>query len=196
MRQSHNHIAITHEFLLSQIEYYPITGIFLRRSNGFVLASVGSCGYIRISVGGKQYTAHRLAWLYVHGEWPKAQLDHIDGDPTNNQISNLREATHSQNRVNASAYSLSKTGIRGVHFHHGTKRFRVQLMRDGRSYHGGYFLRVEAAEAAAHNLAKKLHGEFACTDRRRIPLRKRYPDNGAIRERERSTAGIIGYRRI
>ena len=53
--------------------------------------------YQRITIGGYDYYAHRLAWFYVYGEWPVNELDHIDEDKENNAIDNLREATHAEN---------------------------------------------------------------------------------------------------
>ena len=54
-------------------------------------------GHIRICIMRVKYLAHRLAWLYVTGSWPSQDIDHIDGDPTNNRFANLREVTHQEN---------------------------------------------------------------------------------------------------
>ena len=90
------------------LHYNKRTGVFTwlvdsgaRKIAGKVAGTRGAqhpCIYI--SIKRKKYLAHRLAWFYVHGVWPVAQLDHKDGDPTNNRFSNLREATNAQNQQN------------------------------------------------------------------------------------------------
>lgn len=70
-------------------------------------------GYICIRLDDILYTAHRLAWLYVHGVWPTHQLDHINGDRADNRIANLREATNAQNAQNRKRKD-NKSGFPGV----------------------------------------------------------------------------------
>jgi hypothetical protein len=67
-------------------------------------------GYLRIGIMRKRYLAHRLAWLYVHGEWPPEEIDHINRDRTDNRISNLRLATRRQNSQNNSRRGIAKNG--------------------------------------------------------------------------------------
>src|SRR5258707_393996 len=101
--------AISHGDLRKYLSYDAGTGEFrwLRtdrahcRTVGKIAGCVGNDGYLFITVCRKFYTAHRLAWFYIHGKWPTEQIDHIDGDRLNNAISNLREATNLQNQRNA-----------------------------------------------------------------------------------------------
>lgn len=92
------------ERLLEVLSYDPGTGIFHwrpgTRREGFVAGTIVSEGYISIGIDRRCYKAHRLAWLYFHGIWPSAVVDHIDGDTSNNRIENLRDVTHAQNGLN------------------------------------------------------------------------------------------------
>lgn len=70
--------------------------------------------YLRISLDGKGLRAHRIAWLLHTGEWPKHEIDHIDGNPLNNRIQNLRDVSHDINKQNVRLYSTNSSGIHGV----------------------------------------------------------------------------------
>ena len=97
-----------------------------RNSGVFVWAKVrGACaigapagaishGYIRIGIDGARYMAHRLAWLYVHGEFPPNQIDHINGDRSDNRISNLRSVVRNENSKNQQKNSRNTSGCMGV----------------------------------------------------------------------------------
>lgn len=108
------------EYLKSILDYDPKTGLFFRLSDwrrrclNPVKGSKNK--YALISVNGKPYGAHRLAWLYVHGYLPEKPMciDHIDGNGRNNKIENLRCVSHSENTRNASISRRNKSGIVGV----------------------------------------------------------------------------------
>lgn len=100
--------VLTHEVLLSAIHYEPETGVFTfkRRGGsgigglmfdgrfaGKVAQTKNAQGYIVISLFYRTYKAHRLAWFYVHGEWPKHTIDHINRIKDDNRIANLRDVT-------------------------------------------------------------------------------------------------------
>ena len=91
-------------------------------------------GYRHMEIKGRYYACHRLVWLYVTGNWPNGQIDHINRDRDDNRFSNLREATNGQNRANCR--SASKHGVKGVSFHPWlTERpweGRVQYRRNGK----------------------------------------------------------------
>ena len=79
---------------------------------------VNSQGYITIWIDGKSYLAHRLAWLYVYGRFPdglRPEIDHMDGNPINNSIANLREVSRSENQRNQKMCSDNTSGITGVY---------------------------------------------------------------------------------
>ena len=115
--------------MISQIElktllkYDEDTGVFFwicksptrAKFVGTIAGSVGSKGYINIEIANRTYKAHRLAWLYVHGEHPKQQIDHINHITHDNRLSNLRECSNDENQKNRPMYQTNKTGFTGVH---------------------------------------------------------------------------------
>lgn len=158
---------LTAEMLRSQLNYDPASGVFTRKvasSNrikvGDVCGSDGSHGYKTTWVAGKAYLLHRLAWLYVHGEWPSKYIDHINGDKTDNRIANLREATAEENGQNRHKANSNKviSKLTGVVF---DSRYRrpwksfIWLSRK-RKYLGCYSTE-EAAHAAYMAAKRALH---------------------------------------
>jgi hypothetical protein len=91
---------LTAERLRERLHYDAETGVFTRRVGsghahaGDMAGSVHSTGYVRIGIDGGKYTAHCLAWLYVHGVWPSDQIDHINRNRSDNRIANLRQRRH------------------------------------------------------------------------------------------------------
>jgi hypothetical protein len=116
-------------------------------------------GRIQIWIDGRLYFAHRLAWLYMTGSWPAAEIDHRDTDVSNNRWDNLREATSSQNKCNRSGDGL--VGFKGVSFdpRRGTYYARVKLNKKQRWL--GSFQSAAAAHEEYCAAANDLHGEFA-----------------------------------
>lgn len=125
------------------------------------LSSAHNTGYFCGGILGKVFLAHRVAWAVYYGEWPREEIDHINGDRKDNRISNLREASRLENSRNAARRSDNSSGLKGVGVHKGQWRARMRI--DGKSRHLGYFPTPEAAHAAYCEAAKKYHGEFART---------------------------------
>ena len=121
-------------------------------------------GYRQIKIDGVTYREHRLAWLYVHGEWPAEQIDHIDLDRSNNRIDNLREATHSENMCNSSLYANNKSGFKGVYWNKKLRRWMARIGVSGKLIYIGLFDCPSVAHDAYCEAAKKYHGEFARTE--------------------------------
>lgn len=115
-------------------------------------------GYRRIGFRGRDYAEHRLAWFYVHGEWPADQIDHINLVRTDNRISNLRQANRSQNNSNVRVRSSS--GFKGVQ-RDKCGRFKAGLTHRGKYIYLGMFSSAEEAHRAYYEAAQKLHGAFA-----------------------------------
>lgn len=147
-------MEITQELLKEYVIYEPTTGIFTKRKNrhlrdnsvkvGEQLGHLCGNGYIHFSLFGKKRKAHRLAWLYMYGEFPTSLIDHIDGDKTNNKINNLRLASFEQNAANRHVVK-SKTGYRGV-YESKYKGVVVGYIAQYNKKHLGFF--KEAKEAA------------------------------------------------
>lgn len=105
--------------------------------------------YLKIKINKKKYFAHRLAWLYVYGEWPKNQIDHIDGNAFNNRIDNLREVT---SRENCQNYSIHRNGkLVGASFHKQHQKWRATIYENGKCKHLGLY----STELEAHNKYKQ-----------------------------------------
>jgi hypothetical protein len=104
--------------------------------------------------------AHRLAWLYVHGEWPTGQIDHINGVKSDNRIQNLRPATCAENNRNVVKSHRSVDLPRGVRRR--GKRYEARIRDGERQVHLGSFATPEEASQSYQSAASKLHGAFAC----------------------------------
>lgn len=149
------------------LNYDPETGVFRwaksrgRMPAGTVAGSPHGKGYIAIGFCGHILLAHRLAWLYVTGEWPRGEIDHRDMDKTNNAFHNLRDATSSQNKANKGVSDDSLSGIKGVTWHKPRAKWRARIQVGRQQKHLGLFDSIEAASAAYQAAAKLNFGEFA-----------------------------------
>ena len=117
--------------------------------------------YVMISVDNRTHRAHRLAWLYVHGEWPVGEIDHRDCNGLNNAIGNLRVSDLSGNKTNCGLRSHNTSGIKGVSWDRCRKKWRADIMAGGHRRALGRFDSIELARAAYDAAALRLHGEFA-----------------------------------
>lgn len=158
---------LTHERLREMVAYSPETGLFsclMARKNravGDIEDRIAGPGYVAFCLDGRQYYAHRLAWFYMHGEWPAGEVDHINRDKTDNRLANLRVATRSQNSANIGARSDNRSGFKGVFPN--KRRWSSQVIARGKTYHLGTFDTPEMAHEAYCHAARRLHGEFART---------------------------------
>ena len=118
-------------------------------------------GYLRMMVNGKLYYCHRLAWLYMTGRWPKADIDHINRNRSDNRWCNLREASRSQNNVNAGMRKNNTSGLKGAFFCQDKKKqWQAKIGLNGKGKHLGYFNTKEEAHAAYLAAARATYGEF------------------------------------
>lgn len=113
-------------------------------------------GYIKIGLDGRDYLAHRLAWLYSTGSFPTHGIDHLDGNQSNNALSNLRDSTQAVNVQNLrAAKSNNVSRLLGVSFCQG--RWQARIQRDGVVRYLGRFPSPEAAHAAYISAKRNLH---------------------------------------
>ena len=101
--------------------------------------------YLQILIFGKKYYAHRLAFLYMNGEFPNNDIDHKDQDRKNCSFDNLLIADAFMNQKNATMKSTNKSGFNGVHFDNGAGKWRVRITVDNKKIHGGLFDNIEDA---------------------------------------------------
>lgn len=140
-----------------RIEYCKDTGIF-RWISGFHKSKTGTVagclynnGYLVISIEGKRYLAHRLAWYFVYGEMPKNQIDHINGVRTDNRIENLRDVTSRQNHSNRIRHQSGH--LVGANYCNKQKRWIGRIGIGKKIISLGYFENEKTAHQA-HLIAK------------------------------------------
>lgn len=119
--------------------------------------------HICVSVNGvkRRFLAHRLAWFLAHGRWPEEDIDHINGDRSDNRIANLREASRSENLQNAAMRSDNTSGVKGVYFNKARGKWQAYIRLDGKQAYLGIFTELADASLAIHEAREKHHGTFA-----------------------------------
>lgn len=156
--------SLTAQTLRELLHYDPETGIFTRAVSqrgrngrkGCQAGGKSDSGYIRISIQNKLHQAHRLAWLYMFGVWPTGDVDHIDGDRTNNRIANLRDVSTSVNMQNQkSAQPRNISGFLGVTKH--GNRFEASIKLNGINHYIGSYATPQTAHEAYLRVKRALH---------------------------------------
>ena len=150
------------------LRYDPETGDFYnlihrprsRSGPGSKAGWTNAAGYRLARIKGSDYLQHRLAFVYMTGAAP-SEIDHIDGNPSNNRWNNLRPATRSQNNANAKRQSNNTSGYKGVSFSKQKGLFRAVVKFKGKQHHCGFFASAKIAHMAYLRRSKELHGEFA-----------------------------------
>jgi HNH endonuclease/AP2 domain len=161
---------LTQQELKSVLHYDEETGLWTWLQSTSFRVRVGAAagyrrsdGYLCIRLNTKLYLAHRLAWLYVRGHWPTANIDHVDGDKSNTRFGNLRSATQAQNTYNQRLKAKNTSGFKGAHWDISRNKWVAYITANRKRKHLGYFATAEDAHQAYCAAAKSLHGEFART---------------------------------
>jgi HNH endonuclease/AP2 domain len=162
------------ERLKQRVSYNPETGVLVWRETlsgmcreGWPAGRLGTgkaAGYVRVTIDNREYKAHRLVWLYMTGEWPSKQIDHINGNPSDNRWCNLRLATQSQNKANSRVYKSNKSGFKGVSWNKSSKRWNATIQVNKRQIHLGRYHDINDAVAAYRKAAEEHFGSFHRTE--------------------------------
>lgn len=156
--------SVSIEKLSALLSYDPQTGHFTRRittssnaKTGDIAGTLHKLGYWIISIDGYDFKAHRLAWLYVTGEWPSGDIDHANGIRSDNRFCNLRIATHRQNMANAPRRVDSKhgKGVKQIR-----NRWQARIGKNGIIHLGTFNTKGEALAAYA-GAARAIYGKFS-----------------------------------
>ncbi len=155
---------ITQERLKELLHYDPDTGVFLwikknsrKISIGKVAGHIDKQGYWVIGIDKKQFFAHRLAWLYVFGEFPNGLIDHMNRNKTDNRIHNLRVATNSENGQNHKIQKNNTSGITGVFWCKKAKKWRARVKINKKYKNLGSFHTMEEAKEARKVAEKEFY---------------------------------------
>ena len=157
---------LTHERLKELLHYDADTGVFTRlksrekRYIGVIKPTVATNGYIVISLLGKLYAAHRIAWCLVYGDWPKSHLDHINRQRADNRLSNLREATNTENLQNMGLMSNNTSGYKGVSYQKHRRKWQCHISTGSKRVFLGLYTTAKEASLAYESAAKLHHGVF------------------------------------
>ena len=149
---------------INRLSYCPTTGAFTwvipashRVNKGDTAGGINDNGYRIISLDKIKYRAHWLAWYISYGNWPKNQIDHINGVRDDNRLINLREATNAENRQNMGIRSDNKSGFIGVYYAKWANAWRAEIRVNGNRRKLGYFDAPEKAHLAYLNAKAQLH---------------------------------------
>lgn len=155
---------ISAERLRKLLHYDPDAGSFTWLVTRNQSAKIGreagatnAAGYRCVTIDGRAYMSHRLAWLYVYGAHADVEIDHINRDKADNRISNLRLVSRSENCQNSSSRRNTASGLRGVSWHKQRQRWAARITLHGLTKHLGLFDSPELAHAAYLQAAAELH---------------------------------------
>ena len=156
---------LTQAALKSILDYDQDTGAFTwkvrlarRTEIGAVAGTINNRGYIIITLYGKRYLAHRLAWLHIHGEFPLESIDHINGNVADNKLSNLRNVTQSANMQNQrNPRSDNTSGFLGVTYSKRNNKWQASIKLHGKNKTIGLYKTAELAHQAYLEVKRQLH---------------------------------------
>ena len=122
--------------------------------------TVNKQGYVQIKIFNKRYYAHRLIFFMFNGYFPQ-EIDHIDGNKSNNCIENLRSVTREQNIQNTKLRKDNTSGIKGVCWDKRSNKWKVQIAVNKKNHFLGHFDSIDLAKKTVDQFRKKHHLEYA-----------------------------------
>jgi hypothetical protein len=166
-----NEIAVGENVEQSLREYFrydDTTGRFYwiknkhRATAGSLAGTLSNEGYLMLTLSRKKYSAHRVAWLFANGHWPKQHIDHINGIRSDNRICNLRDVSNKENLHNIRGpYSSNKTSkYLGVHFCKTSKKWVSQIHANGKKTKIGQYDCEELAHESYIAEKRRVHHGF------------------------------------
>jgi hypothetical protein len=161
---------LTQEKLKAVLDYFSSSGDFIWKVTrgglavkGVQAGTIRGRGYFSIRVLGRCYYAHRLAWLFIYGNFPK-EVDHVNGNRLDNRITNLRVATRSQNSANQILRGMNSSGFKGVVWDKKRSLFSARIKVQGVMLNLGRFKTAQEAAITYDFAAAKHFGKFAKTN--------------------------------
>jgi len=145
--------------LVNELLFHSNGELFWKK-NGKKAGGINGKGYVYVRVKGIKYQAHRIIFFIERGYFPE-NIDHIDGNPSNNKIENLRPATRSQNMQNGAIPISNTSGFKGVCWHKRSNKWQVRLSLNNKNKHFGMFEDIEFADLVAQEARSLYHGEYA-----------------------------------
>jgi hypothetical protein len=146
------------QHLRESFTYYPKTGTLIRNRNGKSIDGLDAYGYIQVGYCKKVYKAHRLIWAIVYGEFPKGQIDHINGIRHDNRIDNLRDVTQQQNAHNKKEiFKTNTSGYKGVCWNKRSKKWQSCISVNKKTIYLGVFEDAKLAHQAYLDAKKAYH---------------------------------------
>lgn len=143
------------EELRAAFSYDPENGRVIRLSNGRTVGESTKTGYVRAWLGQQKYKLHRLVWAIHHGEWPD-QVDHINGDRSDNRMANLRNVSAHENSLNQRLRSDNQSGCSGVNWNAKSGKWLAQIRDKGKYVYLGTFADLDDAVKARKDAEKRL----------------------------------------
>lgn len=158
---------LTQKRLKELLDYIPESGEFVWKLNRGPRILAGSlAGYLDnkkyrvIKVDNVQFKAHRLAFLWMNGEFPPQDVDHINRNPSDNRWLNLRHATRSQNCINKLPSNRNSSGHVGVYWSKQHKKWRAQCKVGQKQHSLGLFENIQDAFSKVSKFKRKIFGQY------------------------------------